>query len=453
MRSSVITPNDETLLILGMADEVTSEFNDSGSAIHFEGRDLRGILMDSSVPPEVLTNINITGQRLNELIEELLHRFFPQGEGIQVKWSIRDWPKGPPIVLDDRDVNSEQKDATSGEKVQTTAPGNAQSLKFWDLIIHWCFISGAVPYFFGSQLRLRASKSLYDYRLAERSFDPNFPAPFKGSKPRQIGPPTGDPEPAFWYRRLVFGRDMREIKFSRKLGGVVVPAVCARAVDMDNMTRGVGKKTKGIRDPGRFIEYTYPPEVDPAENTPQTKAKHGRRASVVGPSGEGARTEVIFIPVHGVTNVTKLEEIAKAVHAEVSRQEIGGSFSTKSLGSFGGNNQDPDLLKLRPGDPIEIRTVDNALTTYPPFIAEPLDHTRRSDAEEEAALTKRLGAKLARAIVMTSRGKNQQLTRTFRANTVRFNWSKDGIGIESDFQNFVEVRNVAPEDRSPTGKG
>jgi hypothetical protein len=69
-------------------------------------------------------------------------------------------------------------------------------------------------------------------------------------------------------------------------------------------------------------------------------------------------------------------------------------------------------------------------------------HTQRSAAEEIAELTKRLGSEaLATSIVNSSRGTNGQLTRTFRVSTVKFDWNVDsGIGIDFDFQNFVEVR-------------
>jgi hypothetical protein len=435
-RSSVLVPTSTNLVLVGMADTITAEFSDRGSYIHIEGRDLRGTLLDTNVSPKILKLLSLK-QPIDVVVRNLVNRFNPQGGGIQVATQASEWPNGvvpsPHVVGDqtrpqfdaDPDEASQAQAGQNGETVPTTQ-GNPDTISYWDLITNYCLLVGGIPYFVGPQLRIRPARSLFDQRTVDQNpFDPNFPYPFGGNQPhkREVGHPlVSKPEAPFGYRRMVFGKDIQNLKFERKLGGVVVPAIKVVSYDGDNPVKGPDN---------RLLRAVYPPETDTA-----------KRTSKVGSSGKGAKTDELYFPVYGIRNQKTLENIAKNLHAEIGRQELGGSVTTKNLSSFGGNNQDPDLLRLRPGDPVEFRTVDSGLQTFPTFAHELLDHTRRSEAAEIEAVAKRLGDKaLATAIVQSAHGSNQQLTKTFRVTTVKFDWSNDaGLGIAFDFQNFVEMR-------------
>jgi len=148
--------------------------------------------------------------------------------------------------------------------------------------------------------------------------------------------------------------------------------------------------------------------------------------------------EVIRIPLPGINNKTQLLEIAKALHQEVGRGEIKGSVSTKSLTSFGGSNQDPDLLTLKVGDPIEIVTAATALGSHPPLVAEYISHAQRSQQQEIDVLTKRLGNQNLATLIVQAK---QNLQRAFRVSQVKYSWdANSGISIDAEFQNYVEAR-------------
>jgi hypothetical protein len=405
------------------------------------------MLLDTNVSPGILKRISLK-QPIDVVVRNLVNRFHPQGKGIQVATQASEWPNGvvpSPHVVGDQtrpqfDADPAEASRTqagqNGETVPTTH-GNPDTISYWDMITQWCLLVGGVPYFVGPQLRIRPARSLFDQRTVDQNpFDPNFPYPFGGNQPhkREVGHPlVAKPETPFGYRRMVFGKDIQNLKFERKLGGVVVPAIKVVSYDGDNPVKGPDN---------RLLKAVYPPETDTA-----------KRTSKVGSSGKGAKTDEIYFPVYGIKSQTTLEKIAKDLHAEIGRQELGGSVTTKNLSSFGGNNQDPDLLRLRPGDPIEFRTVDSGLQTFPPFEHDLLDHTSKSEAAEIEAVAKRLGDKaLATAIVQSARGSNQQLTRTFRTTTVKFDWSADaGLGIAFDFQNFVEMRYSGTETTGTVG--
>lgn len=445
-RTSVLKPSAENLVIVGMADTLSSDFSERSSTVRIEGRDLRGILLDANVAPEVLEKIDLK-KPLDEVVRTLVNKFHPQGKGIDVAALAKEWPNGKipsPHVAGDLTRPQFDADPVVANKAQagngetcTSTPGNPNTISYWDMVTQWCLLCGGVPYFVGAQLRIRPARTLYDQRKLDTApFDPSFPYPFtvagKPSK-REVGPPlVSKPESPFGYRRLVFGKDIAKLKFERKLGGVVVPAIRVVSYDGDNTTKGAKN---------RLIEATYPPEDDDE-----------RRACSVGSSGKKGKTEEIYFPVYGIKNKDRLEEIARALHAEIGRQELGGSISTKNLASFGGTNQDPDLLKLRPGDPIELRSVATGLQTYPSFNHELLNHESQSFEEEVDAVAKRLGDRdLAFYLVATARDNLQQLTRTFRTSNVRYSWdTESGVSIDFDFQNFVEVRYTDPDETAGT---
>jgi hypothetical protein len=152
--------------------------------------------------------------------------------------------------------------------------------------------------------------------------------------------------------------------------------------------------------------------------------------------------DVIRVPVNGINSKDRLREIAHQIYEEVGRGEIGGSCSTKDLSSFGGDNSDPDLLRLRPGDPVEFREAAGAIKQIPPLVSELTNKTGMSLEELTAEIQKRIGdADIARILAVSIRGSVPALQRTFRVGNVKFSWDKEaGVGIDFDFQNYVETR-------------
>jgi len=437
-RRSIAQTTVDNLLLAGVVDDIVTEYNDSGSRVKLSGRDLRGILADTSATEKTLKQIDLR-EPLDKVIKRLVNELHPLGKGIQVEIDPSEWPdKKVPTPYVEGDLTRPNFDAagptkqtskkSSGSKTPSKTKGEAGRINFWDLIVQWCFLCGAVPYFVGSNLRLRPTLNLYDQRRLDKAFDPRFPTPFSGGHPRDLDPPTVKESETFGYRRLVFGRDIASLKFDRKIGGVKVPVIEVSSIDTDNTTKGVKQ---------RWIKAQYPSEEEIEA-----------RATTVGPSGEAAETSVLRVAYPGCKNQDQLLRVAKSLHAEIGRQEIGGSCETKNLASFGGSNQDADMLKIRPGDPVEIRMDGSGLGTYPPIISELNQHSARSFEEEVKEVAARLGDEnLARVLVSTNRKMITELQQTFRVANVRFTWdSKSGAKVEFDFQNYVEARFTDPDD-------
>jgi len=419
-RASVADTTVDNIVLSGLADNVHVSHDRSGSRLRLDGRDLRGIMLDLPISQETLKQLDVK-KTIDEVVRQIVQDLHPQGAKIEVVVKPSEWPGGRvPAPSKSDDVTRINLNAL-GDAVRPNAKGEVQKLSFWDLVTSYCFLVGAVPYFVGSKIFVRPARNLFDRRTNEVAFDPNFPTPFKNGKRREVGKPLVNKRERFAFRRLVFGRDIMSYSLERKLAGFKVPVVEATSYDTSGEVRG--------KD--RLIRVQFPPKEEKAATTTN-----------VGPGGKAPATNAVRISVPGVRNKTKLLEIAKDVYEEIGRQEIGGSVETRNLASFGGDNQDPDLLKLRPGDPIEFRVDGSGLGTFPPPIAELTNEEARSREEQVKEVKARVGdEKLARALVAANRGETNDLQKIFRVANVRFDWDHaSGLAIAFDFQNFVEAR-------------
>lgn len=429
-------PNTRTLKMVGLVDNATVEHGDKSSELHIEGRDLRGILLDSFIDPSMLGQIDVTRQ-IDVVVRQILS-FHPFGARFMVLTLPTDWPGFVPPSPGTRDGLTRASLGAKGEQATNHPQGDASRLSFWDVITHYCFLVGAVPYFQGQIIRIRAARSIYD------QLDPDRPdSPFNGLD----GSPAARDDGAgnkFTVRTVVYGRHIQTLKYERKYTGQrnqVIELVC---IDTSSGARGMG----------RLLKARWP-DVDPKEFAVAGGKIRSEAVTNVATSGE-TETAVRRVAVAGVRSVEQLREMAKNIYEEVARGEMGGSCETKSLASFGGStegdsfagNVDPDLLRIAPGDAVRFAVDARALADRNPLVAELVDTERRSFDEQVAAvrkaMTERTGAvdeNVARAIVASARADVVKDLSFFRTANVRFNWShEDGIIVAFDFQNYIQVR-------------
>lgn len=413
----------DTLLMLGTIDSIDTEHGTSGSIVHMEGRDLRGLLLDLPLTAGVLQKLaldkpidDVVTQIVNEsplLAEELKKGTFT------VAVDPAEWSNGVLPVVDASVVQRHQQDA-QGKKQSVAMKGNPDSGNFWDLITQFCFLVGAIPWFKGTELRISPGKTLYK-QIAQGTMPSSGQTPFAGGKKRTLTTIVGGQKKTedITIRRLAYGADILSFKLERKLTGKKVPRIVVVSTDSDAAAKGVRNRT---------IEAEFPPKPIVTSTSPD---------------GSTPVMEDLRIPVPGIKDKARLTAIAESIYHEVGRGEMGGSCSTKDLASFGGTNQDPDLLFLRPGDAVEVVTsAASVLGARPAIISELTSHNATSQQEEEKALTDRLGdPNLARVLVATARNTVAELQRVFRVKDVKFNWnSQSGVSIDFDFHNFVEIR-------------
>lgn len=415
--------------MVGFVDEADVVHNDSGSTIALKGRDARGVLLD--------TPISVAPNAAQQLLEELdwsqpidtvvlqILQFNPFFSSFYVTSNPAEWPNGELPSPGAAAFTPRHRRGARGERrgARPSPPGDTNSLNFWDLIVRACYLVGAIPYFDGLALALRPARSIFDQQRA--GIDPNIRTPFAGGRPRTFDEVAQvDIDPGLSFRRLVYGRDVVNYSFNRKFGGFQRPRVVRTvAVNTGSTERGMS----------RMIESRWPPAAAPVAS----------RRTRVAPSNQQSQEEIVNVPVAGITDVARLEEIARGVYEEIGRGEMGGACETVNLTSFGGSNADPDLLRLGPGDGVEFMVDSRALSSRAPLVSALTDATRQPFEEAVADLASRIGGdrNLARVLVATARGQIQELQRFFRVSTARYDWSTQGIKIAFDFQNFVVVRN------------
>jgi hypothetical protein len=441
-RVSVVVPDDTPItgnqVLVGTGDEISTQWNDKGIIVHLEGRNNVGILIDLPFSPASLHKLK-HNQTISDVVRQILS-FHPEGKDLPVKVVSDDFanqnefPNGEPVLANPGDLTQVQMGA-SGQQPGVDVKGDAASLTFWDIITQYCWYVGVVPFFSGEELHLRPARKLFELQQAEMSFDPvGGRTPFRGGGPRFVRTGTGRDSRTekFLYRRMVYGQNIHDLKFDRKLGGRKPPLVICYSANPSSMKgRGAINKT---------VQASWP---DAASGTIDPNKLKKQKVTTVAPSGEVTQQEVIRIPVPGIASENRLRGIARQIYEEISRQEVGGSCATKELASFGGDNDDADLCKLRAGDAVEFRIPASSLSS--PVVNQVVGQNSMSFEQAVAAVKKRLGGvddSLARAIVATSRNAVPELQRTFRVGNVKYGWdASSGLAIDFDFQNYIEARN------------
>ena len=409
--------NESTLLFSGAADTMAVHHTDRQSKVMIQGRDVRGILMDAKIPVKKVAKIKLSNP-LHTVIADII-KTITRDESFQLDISMdeREWPDGKIPSPGDKKGLTRVRQKAAGDAAKSTPPG-AGAPSYWDLITQYCSLVGGIPHLVGTVLWIRPAHSIY-----KRILDESIPTPFRNAAPRPVE--GGD---QLRVRQLVYGRDLTSLSFERKFNGANVPLI--KAVSVDDRKRGRGK----------LLEVQWPP-------------KGSKAAKLKGDS------EVLRVPVPGVIDKDRLKSVAREVYEELGRGEMGGSAETSDLASIGGGNDDPDMLRLRPTDAVELLVDSRALSSNTPLVSELNEHRQRSFEEEVQHLTERIGDEtFARVLTAISRGNITRILDFFRVGNVRYTWQvASGMKIAFDFQNYViarheEEKDTADEDKPPRVK-
>lgn len=430
-RASVLRPTQQNLIMVGYVDE-WDVLDEELTEVTLRGRDMRAPLIDTQlgtapgIQQQILSELD-SSQPIDAVVTQLL-RYNPLFAEFSVLVNPAEWPDG--VVPAPRAATSipRHRRGARGQRTggRASLPGGSQTMSFWDLIVNLCYVVGAIPFFRGTQLVIRPARSIYDQSRA--GFDPSTQTAFAGNARRKA--PDGT---TFAVRRLVYGRDVQKLQFTRKFGGFARPHTI-RCVSLQSDAAG-----------SRIIEARWP----------LATATDPQRANRVAPGGQQAQEEIDNIPIPGIHNVSQLQEIARNLYEQRARLEITGTATTRNLASFGGANNDPDLLRIQPGDAVEFYTDVRTLSSNQrqPLVSTVTDHYRTPFEAQVNEIASRLGDRaLATAIVQTSRGQQAPVQRAFRVGNVKYDWSaEEGVSIDLDVQNYYELR--IPQDSVGTTPG
>jgi hypothetical protein len=413
-RSGLVDPftgkpasRDSTLLFYGTCDMWEAEHAPGGSTATLTGRSIVGILLDGKPPVNVMDELDLE-RPIHRVIADLIATIPTDNRlAIDVVTDASEWEGG--VVPSPGNITgyNTARIGTKTGKVKQGSGAATDRISYWDLITNLCNSVGGIPHLQGAQLWVRPGRSIFEIQ----------------ARPG-IGPFQSDriaPDGKLAVRRLVLGRNVEKLKLSRKFGGVVVPVVIAYG--FDDQAQGAA----------RLISGQWPPA-----DSPEAGAKK---------EGDEHR-----ITIAGIRDRDRLIQIARDVYEEIGRGETGCEFSTATLASFGGDNADPDMLRLRPLEPIEA-TVDAARGPTP--IVHQLTMQANSTFQQEVdALRSRIGdVDAARAIVAARRGAVVGILDAFRVISVNFSLSDKGVAISGTCQNYIVSRHGSSAAAARANKG
>lgn len=453
-------PDEKDLILVGTADDWSIDVSDSSSEVHLEGRDLRAVLIDSplvSANDEVTKRERTAGTRtpsnasgvpdrvtpgrtrerrhrssvldrirtdvpIHKLVAQLLaehttlNRLEPP---VKVVCDPADWLNGViPSPGEGAHVPRHRRGARGGGG---QSGAGSHHMTYWDAIIRYCQLVGAVPYFQGRDLHIRPGYSLFDQlRQADPSLGDRIRTPFRPNRQREL---NGD---EWGIRRLVYGRDIQGMKLTRKYAGNSKPKT-VRCVAVDPSAPQRNRRA-------RLLEAVWPPR-----NRREARSE-GAKAGTNSVGGEESH-ETLTIAVQGVRSQGQLLGIAKSFYEQIGRQEMKGEVSCERLTSFGGSNADPDLLRCRVGDAVEL-LVDASRIDQETPIASALNRSQQLPFGQAVREVQRVIAdeNLARAIVASHRGAIMSVLRYFRVGSVDIDWKDQAVSVKLDLQNYWTPR-------------
>lgn len=432
----------DTLVLLGPVDKWKVTHEESGATVHLEGRDLRGILLDSplvsardtfdysgarpvrrprrqrsSILKRLVTTANIVVLVQQILDEHDLLRALPPDQQIRAVGFRDEWPDG---VIMSPGAASHIPRHRRGANGQQGRTGAAHSdMNFWDIITQYCTLVGAIPTMVGRELHIRYAPTLYSMisNKEER-------VPFQGGRTRVMEDGTFR-----GIRGLVYGRDIESMDLERSYSGNNKPKT-VRVVSVSAST--------GRRGREQLMESTWPPRNLREARREGVRGNNQQVRDFVGGEGEG---EVQTIRAPGVHSQAQLDAIARSYYEQIGRNELKGEISTGHLTSFGGTNADPDLLRLRVGDPIELLVDASRLDSSSPIV-NTLNRTAQLPFSESVAEVQRIlgDRNLCRAIVASARGNIMGVLRYYRVSGLNLEWSDESMKVKLDVQNYWTPR-------------
>ena len=294
-------------LIAGLIDNCTYQKGSDGRVFHATGRDYTAIMLDKPWPPNERIPLGGTlEQVVTKLVDKAQTRFISEADRKARGIREEDIPRsklltvkflGEPVEGDTPKVVRVDKSVTQ-KRVRTAAPpvkATSKSKKkgipvssgknYWDVIYGLCLSYGYICFVRGTEVVITKPHVLNDDAQAR-------------------------------VRKLVYGRNLRELAAERKMGKTTTPQVVVTSYNSKDRTR---------------LEAKWPSDKD-------YKGKQ---------TGVGTfREEFRRYTLHGINDLRILQDYATSMYQNLARGESRVRWATKALKDVEGK----DLLTLRAGD-------------------------------------------------------------------------------------------------------
>lgn len=391
-----------TTRFVGVVDDWTIKFGDDGDTITCTARDLSALLRDEPLQAGFGLNMTLPIQQAVQAMCDL----YPSLKGTKCYY-------GDPLLGGSGSTNGPAMQSILATprlgprrgRVQQRARSGDQNESVMDHIVASC-----------EQLGFRAA--FYDYELW--IIDPRNH--FAGRSVQ---------------RKMVYGKNLTSMEFSRKLAGTKVPTIECRSYDPTIGRTRWARYPTGQGEASSGIIGVSNPSTQP------------RRNSAPSPSGNADADRIQTVILAQGLSPSSLLAAARSTNEQVGRQEIEGNFETAELESWEADAQVAsgvlpiyDLLQLDAGDAVEILIQGQVASEARATSADIYSLTRqaRADYLEGLGFTQRVSQRLAALQDATA------FQTVFRINNVSLNYSSDdGITVKADFINFITVAEEASQ--------
>lgn len=427
-----IAANGSNLRFIGQCDEISDAHSQGEDMVSLKCRDLTALFLDSQMPKGENKKLAL-GSTLVEVIKNLME-LNPVLQLVDGPLLLLEDGERPPVLqagtYDRFRVSTQDlhKASRSGNKsrvsvVRRASKGDGEET-FWDAITDLCLSHGFQPEIRNGALFIFRPKAFYRNKatFATSPFEENSRAP---EDRRDV-------------RRMVYGENIAEMSFQRKLGKVKSPAIKLVSYNPDAKT-----------PKERVVTAVYPPDaLKPVTHVQAT--------------GKAAQREVRVLQWSGIVDKDLLNVMAQQVYESIGRQELSVRLSTDDLASYRSDpqtdpNDDPDLLSVRAGDPFEVLVTPTQRRTGRLFSLTELnllaaDHSSGQasgrDSVEDYLIAQGFSPNTAQTLTKVLRVAN--LPNAFRVNqaAVAFDAST-GFQIQLDLRDYVRVRSD-PDDIAQT---
>lgn len=299
------------LRFTGWVNKWKMSWNEDEPTVELECQDNTVLLLNQLAPAQLVLGMK---DPIDLAIATYLSNF-PQFAGLTVQY------RGDPNAKVPRLEGALAGTAFRPQLGPQPGQGSGDDLVVWDYLTDVCGSIGHVIRIEGNDVIVQRPSTLLHGDASPRSDDS-----YKGRKL-----PSGD----YPSRTFVYGRNVTSFEVSRDLQHGETKNVEVRCYSPRR------KQVMVARFPGKDA-----------------------RIPTSTPGDARADNKWTIIRVSGVEDQKVLEQIAEDVFHGRNRNEIEVVVKTSNMASFGGGNEDPDLLDCKPGDAVEI-LVDraNASTT------------------------------------------------------------------------------------------
>lgn len=374
---------------VGFVDDWAVKYSDQGDTVTLECRDMSAPLRDLKINPGESIDLGVP---LDEGVQAFLDAVSPTTSGVVVRFAGEGQAPVP------ADAAPARRFPRRGATRRRARRGD-QEMTLWDHITDVCRAVGFIPTVRDFEIVIAEARTLFSTEAV---------------------------------RRMVYGQNIQELNFTRRLQGQKVPTIEVRAYDAE-----LGR-TRWARFPVRSGDLAS--GILGREDPPAPL-----RANEITPSGANPTEVIRVLEVSGVSDPAVLERVAQNAFEQLGRQEIEGTLATYDVSSYEQPPDDADLLLAVGGDPVEILIVAGVPQGFedegPNTSLAQLQAFSRSRREQylisigwDASVAQRFSALQEATAYQT----------VFRVQDVRVSWDhEEGIRIDIGFINYITAREDA----------